>query len=108
MINERTPYEMTVVARAEGQAEAAVAGTVEAKRVGFNSAVVPAPNVYSYMSRMPTEAWGLDWLEHGTMSMRNRRPIYEGDVVTKWRPAARACRARRRLRRSSGPSHCSR
>ena len=82
MINERTPHEMTVVARAGSPAEAAVAGTSKARRVGFNSAVVPAPNVYSYMSRLPAEAWGLDWLEHGTMSMRNRRPIYEGDVVT--------------------------
>jgi hypothetical protein len=82
MINERTPYETMIVARAERQAADAVSDDGRARRFGFNSAVIPAPNVYSYMSRLPAEAWGIDWLKRGAMSIRNRRPIYDGDVVT--------------------------
>lgn len=53
-----------------------------AKVFGYQGALVPGPLVYGYMSRIPVQLWGQDWLERGTMASRNRRPTYDGQVVT--------------------------
>jgi hypothetical protein len=82
MINERTPYETTIVAKVHGPMAAPVGNSKKGHRFGFDSAVVPAPNIYAYMSRLPAEAWGDDWLGHGTLSARSRRPAYDGDTIT--------------------------
>jgi hypothetical protein len=53
-----------------------------ARRYGFAGGLVPGITVFGYLTRPVAEAWGREWLEHGTMSGRFRRPIYEGDHVT--------------------------
>jgi acyl dehydratase len=52
-----------------------------ARRFGFGGGLVPGVDVYAYLTHPPAEAWGLDWLERGTMQARFLRPVYEGDTV---------------------------
>jgi acyl dehydratase len=52
-----------------------------ARRFGFGGGLVPGVDVYAYLTHPPAEAWGLDWLERGTMQARFARPVYEGDAV---------------------------
>src|SRR3712207_7911917 len=35
----------------------------------------------SYLTHLPAEMWGMDWLERGTMSARFATPVYDGDDV---------------------------
>lgn len=53
-----------------------------ARRYGFGGGLVPGVDVYAYMTHPAAEAWGVDWLEHGTMRARFLAPVYEGDRVT--------------------------
>jgi acyl dehydratase len=53
-----------------------------ARTFGYQSALVPGPVVYGYLSQIPIEVWGLDWLEHGVMTSHSRRPVYQGDEIT--------------------------
>jgi hypothetical protein len=52
-----------------------------ARRLGFTGGLVPGVDVYAYLTHPPAEAWGLDWLERGTMRARFDRPVYDGDRV---------------------------
>ena len=52
-----------------------------AKRYGFRGGLVPGVDDYAYLSHVPVELWGLDWLEHGSMSARFHEPVYEGQRV---------------------------
>ena len=52
-----------------------------ARRFGFGGGLVPGVDLYAYLTHPPAEAWGLDWLERGTMQARFSRPVYEGDAV---------------------------
>ncbi len=52
-----------------------------ARRYGFSGGLVPGVDVYAYMTRVPAEAWGTDWLARGTMRARFRSPVYEGEAV---------------------------
>jgi acyl dehydratase len=52
-----------------------------ARRFGFGGGLVPGVDLYAYLTHPPAEAWGLDWLERGTMQARFARPVYEGDIV---------------------------
>jgi acyl dehydratase len=52
-----------------------------ARRFGFGGGLVPGVDLYAYLTHPPAEAWGLDWLQRGTMQARFSRPIYEGDTV---------------------------
>ncbi|HEX6422305.1 MAG TPA: hypothetical protein VFZ79_02430 [Acidimicrobiales bacterium] len=52
-----------------------------ARRYGFAGGLVPGVDVYAYMAHVPAEAWGLDWLERGTLRARFVAPVYEGDEV---------------------------
>jgi acyl dehydratase len=52
-----------------------------ARRFGFGGGLVPGVDVYAYLTHPPAEAWGLDWLERGTMQARFSKPVYEGDTV---------------------------
>jgi acyl dehydratase len=38
-------------------------------------------DVYAYMTRVPAEAWGVDWLARGSMRARFLSPVYDGDEV---------------------------
>jgi hypothetical protein len=53
-----------------------------ARRLGFRGGLVPGVDVYAYLTHAPAEAWGLDWLERGTMRARFIAPVYEGDEIT--------------------------
>jgi acyl dehydratase len=53
-----------------------------ARRFGFTGGLVPGVDVYAYLTHLPAAAWGLDWLERGTMQGRFLTPVYEGDRVT--------------------------
>src|SRR3977135_3728761 len=52
-----------------------------ARRYGFGGGLVPGVDLYAYLTHPPAEAWGLDWLERGTMQARFTKPVYEGDTV---------------------------
>lgn len=52
-----------------------------ARRFGFTGGLVPGVDVYAYLTHPPAEAWGLDWLERGTMQARFGKPVYDGDMV---------------------------
>ena len=52
-----------------------------ARRYGFAGGLVPGVDVYAYMTHPPAEAWGLDWLERGSMRARFLTPVYEGEEV---------------------------
>lgn len=53
-----------------------------AQGFGFSGGLVPGADVWAYMSHPLVEAWGLDWLTSGTMEVRFRAPVYDGDEVT--------------------------
>ena len=52
-----------------------------ARRFGFGGGLVPGVDLYAYLTHPPAEAWGLDWLERGSMQARFSHPVYEGDDV---------------------------
>jgi hypothetical protein len=52
-----------------------------ARRYGFAGGLVPGVDLYAYMTHVPAEHWGLDWLSRGSMEARFTSPVYEGDVV---------------------------
>jgi acyl dehydratase len=53
-----------------------------AKKFGFGGGLVPGAIVYAYMTHLPLERWGRDWLERGTVECRFSKPVYDGDQVT--------------------------
>jgi acyl dehydratase len=52
-----------------------------AKQYGFRGGLVPGVDDYAYLTHVPAELWGVDWLEHGTLSARFHKPVYEGDRI---------------------------
>jgi acyl dehydratase len=54
---------------------------VVAREYGFGGGLVPGVDVYAYMTHVPAEAWGWDWLARGTMRARFRAPVYDGDEI---------------------------
>jgi len=53
-----------------------------AKKFGFGGGLVPGAIVYAYMTHLPLERWGREWLERGTAECRFSKPVYDGDKVT--------------------------
>jgi acyl dehydratase len=53
-----------------------------ARRYGFRGGLVPGVDVYAYLTHPPAEAWGIDWLRHGSIRARFLAPVYEGEAVT--------------------------
>lgn len=53
-----------------------------AKAYGFRGGLVPGVDVYAYLTHVPAERWGLDWLAHGTISARFAQPVYDGQIVS--------------------------
>ena len=84
MINDREEYVRTVTAKvgSDPRYKGSIHDDASAAKFGFKSALVPGPTVCSYMTHMFVEAWGEDWIRHGTIFERNRRPVYEGQTVT--------------------------
>ena len=52
-----------------------------ARRLGFTGGLVPGVDVYAYLTHPPAEAWGLEWLERGSLRARFELPVYDGDRV---------------------------
>jgi acyl dehydratase len=78
-----------------------------ARRFGFGGGLVPGVDVYAYLTHPPAAAWGLAWLERGTMRARFTRPVYEGDLVRvvpveQVQDASQGPRARLELRNANG------
>jgi acyl dehydratase len=61
-----------------------------ARRFGFRGGLVPGVDVYAYLTHLPVERWGRDWLERGIAECRFLKPVYDGDtaVVTAIEAAA--------------------
>jgi acyl dehydratase len=53
-----------------------------ARRYGFAGGLVPGVDVYAYLTRAPAAAWGLAWLERGSLRARFVTPVYDGEAVT--------------------------
>ena len=53
-----------------------------AREYGFRGGLVPGVDVYGYMVPAAFTGWGESWLEHGTMTARFHKPVYDGDEVT--------------------------
>ena len=84
MLNTKTETTRTVTARVgtDPRFDGSIHDDKSAKKFGFQSALVPGPTVASYMTHLFVEAWSEQWLRQGTMTERNRRPVYDGDSVT--------------------------
>lgn len=52
-----------------------------AQRFGFHGGLVPGVDVFAYLCHPPVDAWGLDWLERGTIRARFLKPVYDGRRV---------------------------
>lgn len=60
-----------------------------ARTYGFAGGLVPGVDVYAYLTHLPADRWGREWLERGTMSARFAKPVYDGDIVSvTWGDAA--------------------
>ena len=53
-----------------------------ARRFGFGGGLVPGVDVWGYMSHLPVERWGRQWLLRGSAECRFLKPVYDGDVAT--------------------------
>jgi acyl dehydratase len=68
-----------------------------ARLYGFAGGLVPGVDVYAYMTHPPAEAWGLGWLERGSMRARFHTPVYEGEEVAVVAADASAAAGGRRM-----------
>jgi acyl dehydratase len=71
--------------RAHNAAEASenkIHNTEVARQYGFKGGLVPGVTDYAYMTRPLAEALGRDWVEHGRMSARFLKPLYDGELVS--------------------------
>jgi acyl dehydratase len=53
-----------------------------ARKFGFTGGLVPGVDVYAYMTHLPVQRWGRDWLERGTAECRFGKPVYDGETAT--------------------------
>ena len=53
-----------------------------ARRFGFTGGLVPGVDVYAYLTHLPADVWGLDWLRRGRMQGRFAAPVYDGEEIT--------------------------
>jgi len=52
-----------------------------ARAYGFAAGLVPGVDVLAYMTHMPVERWGRDFLARGALEARFLKPVYDGDEV---------------------------
>src|ERR1700742_2459328 len=74
------PYKVAVYNTAKSS-ENKIHDDATAKRFGFRGGLVGGVHVYAYMSHMPVQRWGRQWLESGTGEARFGKPVYEGDLA---------------------------
>ncbi|MBV9291679.1 MAG: hypothetical protein JO222_04450 [Frankiales bacterium] len=53
-----------------------------AQQFGFSGALVPGVDVFAYATHPFVAAWGADFLSGGGLSIRFRRPVYDGDDIS--------------------------
>ncbi len=53
-----------------------------ARRFGFVGGLVPGVDVYAYMTHLPVEQWGGDFLARGVIDCRFLKPVYDGEAVS--------------------------
>ncbi len=87
-VTEPQPYE--VVARnIDPAADNRIHDDDVAQRFGFQGALVPGVELFAYVTSPLVAAWGVDWCSAGTVSLRFRRPVYDGErVVVRTEPTA--------------------
>jgi len=71
------------------QSENAIHHDDVARSYGFAGGLVPGVTVYAYVTHPLVEAWGTDWLERGTASVRFTKPLFEGDEAVVGGPSGR-------------------
>ena len=49
-----------------------------AQKFGFKGGLVPGVEVYAYMSNLPVQQFGAEWLSSGTAECRFLQPVYDG------------------------------
>jgi len=52
-----------------------------ARKFGFTGALVPGVELFAYMTHPLVHEWGIEFLEHGGIDVRFRKPVYDGEVV---------------------------
>ncbi len=52
-----------------------------AQRFGFKGGFVGGVNVYAYMTHLPLQVWGREWLERGTGEAKFGKPVYDGEIA---------------------------
>jgi acyl dehydratase len=63
------------------QSENKIHDDTVARRYGFGGGLVPGVTVYAYVTHPLVAAFGADWLDRGTASVKFVKPILEGDEV---------------------------
>ena len=53
-----------------------------ARQFGFTGALVPGVEVFAYATNPPVAAWAEGFLTGGRLSIRFRRPVYDGEAIT--------------------------
>ena len=83
MITGMTPTSYTVRARnLAPDSDNKIHDDEVARRFGFTGALVPGVEVFAYATQPFAAAWGEQFLARGTIQMRFRRPVYDGEDVT--------------------------
>lgn len=53
-----------------------------ARQHGFSGGLVPGVADYAYLAEIVSDVLGTEWLEHGMLSCKFVRPVYDGDEVS--------------------------
>ncbi|MFV0281385.1 MAG: hypothetical protein ACK5JM_11600 [Rhodoblastus sp.] len=75
-----TPYEVKAFNTAIAS-ENKIHSDEVAQSFGFVGALVPGVEVYAYMTHIPVERWGRNWLERGGAASRFLKPVYDGKTA---------------------------
>ena len=81
MTTERLPEYRVKARNTSASSENKIHDDSIARRYGFGGGLVPGITVYAYLTHPLVEAFGRDWLERGTASVKFVKPILEGDDV---------------------------
>ena len=52
-----------------------------AQKFGFRGGLVPGVEVYAYMTNLPVQKFGAEWLSGGTAECRFQKPVYDGRIA---------------------------
>jgi acyl dehydratase len=75
------PYE-TVARNLATESENRIHADDVARELGFGGGLVPGVELFAYAAHPFVAAWGVDFLTSGRLSVRFRRPVYDGDTVS--------------------------